>query len=65
VVQYLTKAEVAERLGVSEYTVSRYIRKGLLTAMKTTDNPQGAVRVTVDSYEAYVARHTVSPGRTR
>ncbi|GAA4238719.1 hypothetical protein GCM10022254_55830 [Actinomadura meridiana] len=64
-VQYLTKAEVAERLGVSEYTVGRYIRKGLLTAMKTTDTQQGAVRVTVASYEAYVARHTVSPKRAR
>ncbi|WP_165964424.1 helix-turn-helix domain-containing protein [Actinomadura sp. KC216] len=59
--QYLTKAEVAERLRVSEKTVDRYIRRGFLKAIKTTDTPQGAVRVTVASYEAYVARQTVTP----
>ncbi|MGI5418698.1 helix-turn-helix domain-containing protein [Actinomadura luteofluorescens] len=61
--QYLTKAEVAERLRVSEHTVARYIRRGLLTAVKTTDTPQGQVRITTDSFEAYVARQTVTPGR--
>lgn len=59
--QYLTKAEVAERLRVSEHTVARYIRRGLLTAVKTTDTPQGQVRVTTDSYDAYVARQTIAP----
>ena len=62
--RYLTKAEVAERLRVSEHTVARYIRRGLLTVVKTTDTPQGQVRITAASFEAYVSRQTVAPERT-
>lgn len=63
--RYLTKAEVAERLRVSEKTIERYIRRGLLDAIKTTDAPQGAVRVTMASYEAYVAERAVTPEGAR
>ena len=60
--QYLTKAEVAERLRVHEHTVARYIRRGLLEAVKTTDTPHGHVRIPTDSYEAFLAKRAVKPG---
>lgn len=51
---FLTRAEVAERLDVSERTVDRYIRRGLLTAIKTPGAPNGTIRISKESFDQYV-----------
>ena len=63
--EYLTKAEVAGRLRVTERSVNRYIAAGLLEAVKTTDTPNGHIRITVTSYEAFVAERAVTPADAR
>lgn len=55
---YLTKAEVADLLRVHEATVSRYIKKGLLRAVKNPGS-NGHVRIEKASVDEYIAEHAV------
>lgn len=52
---YLTRAEAAERLGVSERTVDRYIRRGLLRAKKGPV-PVGSVHVHASSVDRLLSK---------
>lgn len=54
----LTKTEVAEILRVHEATVSRYIKKGLLRAVKNPGT-NGHVRIEKESVDEYLAKHVV------
>lgn len=57
--QFLTVDEVAERLRVSRWSVGRYIKSGSLKAIKA-DGPNGAVRIPLASYAAFLDDHTVT-----
>lgn len=58
----LTAREVAERLGVSSETVLRYVRKGILPAIRL---PGGAIRFREDWLEDWLAaRATVGDTRS-
>lgn len=57
----LTLDEVAEHLRVSVATISRYIRSGALTAIKTTDGKRSSVRIQPSEYEAFLQRRTFPP----
>ncbi|WP_018809932.1 helix-turn-helix domain-containing protein [Salinispora arenicola] len=58
--QHLTVSEVASLLRVSRWSVGRYIKSGALMATKA-DGPNGAVRIPLSSYVAYIDDHTVTP----
>jgi excisionase family DNA binding protein len=55
---WLTRAETAEILRVHEITVDRYIKRGLLNAMKNP-GPNGHVRIAKASLDAYIASRAV------
>ncbi|MEV4384364.1 helix-turn-helix domain-containing protein [Micromonospora sp. NPDC049580] len=57
--QFLTIDEVAGRLRVSRWSVRRYIESGALKATKA-DGRNGAVRIPLSSYVAYIEAHTVT-----
>ena len=57
---WATKREAREALHVSDQTVSRYIRHGLLTAVKA--HPSRRVYVHRDSIVTLLARSTVVSG---
>lgn len=52
VTKLLTVEEVADRLRVSRFTVYRWIKKGILEAIKI----DGAVRVEEEAYEKLLAK---------
>ncbi len=55
---WLTKQETAEILRVHEVTVDRYIKRGLLKAIKNP-GPNGHVRINKESLDAYIATRAV------
>ncbi|WP_431728238.1 helix-turn-helix domain-containing protein [Verrucosispora sp. TAA-831] len=55
--QHLTVDEVADLLRVSRWSVGRYIKSGALEATKA-DGRNGAVRVRLSSYVAFIEAHT-------
>ncbi|MBA9003707.1 helix-turn-helix domain-containing protein [Thermomonospora cellulosilytica] len=57
---YLTRAEVAATLRVHERTVDRYVRQGLLKAIKAP-GPNGSVRISEESLKEYLESQTVQP----
>lgn len=57
--QHLTVDEVADLLRVSRWSISRYIKSGNLRATKAP-GPNGAIRIPVSSYRAYIDAHTVT-----
>jgi excisionase family DNA binding protein len=57
--QHLTVDEVADLLRVSRWSVGRYIKSGALKATKAP-GPNGAVRIPISSYQAYIEAHTVT-----
>lgn len=57
--QYLTVREVADYLGISRWTVVRYVEVGELDAIKA-NGERGAYRVSMASVSAYLDRHTVN-----
>ena len=57
--QFLTVDDVAERLRVSRWSIGRYIKSGALKATKAA-GPNGAVRIPLSSYVAYIEAHTVT-----
>ena len=56
---WLTKRETAEILRVCEATVDRYIKRGLIKAIKNP-GPNGHVRINQESLDAYIATRAVS-----
>lgn len=62
----LTRAEVAARLRVHEATVDRYIKRGLIGAIKGP-GPNGTVRIPEEALDDYLAAHAIAtegePGR--
>jgi excisionase family DNA binding protein len=54
----LTRAEVAKRLRVHEHTVDRYIRRGLIKAIKS---PSGIVRIEESALDEYLRVNVVVP----
>jgi excisionase family DNA binding protein len=59
---YLTVADVAERLQLSEVSVRRKIREGTIPAVRLSRAGRGALRVPEHELEAWLARR--SPRRT-
>lgn len=59
---YLTFPQVCERIGRSRSTVRRLIAQRKLVAIKTTTSPQGRVKITVASVEAYEERAAAEHG---
>ncbi|XTZ18153.1 helix-turn-helix domain-containing protein [Micromonospora echinospora] len=57
--QYLTVREAATYLGLSRWTVRRYVDLGELSAIKG-DGERGAFRISASSVRAYIQRHTVT-----
>ncbi|MEK8108696.1 helix-turn-helix domain-containing protein [Micromonospora sp. M12] len=55
--EFLTIDEVAERLRVSRWSVSRYIKSEALHAIKG-DGRNGPVRISLSSYVAFIEAHT-------
>ena len=53
--QYMTVAQVAERLQLSELTVRRRIASGEIPAVRLTRRSRGAVRIPADELDAWVA----------
>jgi excisionase family DNA binding protein len=51
---YLTVAEVAERLAVSELTVRRRIAEGEIPAVRLSTSRRAAVRIPADGLEAWL-----------
>ncbi|WP_420123867.1 helix-turn-helix domain-containing protein [Nakamurella sp.] len=62
--RFLTVQEVADILRVSRWSVGRYIEAGALEAIKG-DGPNGSVRVSLRSLNAYIEAHTVTAKETR
>ncbi|MBM0274103.1 helix-turn-helix domain-containing protein [Micromonospora tarensis] len=58
--QFLTIDEVAERLRVSRWSVTRYIKSGALKATKTGHGRNGAVRIPLSSFITWINDHTVT-----
>lgn len=58
--EYVMKQQVQERLSVSHDTLDKLIANGEITAVKIGR----AVRVDLDSVEAYLAKHTMSKGKS-
>jgi excisionase family DNA binding protein len=58
--QHLTVDEVAGLLRVSRWSVGRYIKSGALKATKA-DGRNGAVRIPLSSYAAFIEDHTEHP----
>lgn len=57
----LTARDVAELVGVHVETVLRWVRQGLIPAVRL---PGGAIRFRHDELEAWLAEHsTATPGR--
>jgi excisionase family DNA binding protein len=56
--QYLTTQEVADRLGVSVFTIRRYIRAGKLRAVKL----DGAYRLSRDELAAFLRSRQIGSG---
>ena len=54
----LTRKEAAQRLRVHEVTIDRYIRRGVLEAVKM-GGLHGPVRIPEQSLLDYVEQHTV------
>lgn len=52
---YLTRAEAAELLRVSERTVDRYIKRGLLTAIQGRPGTQNIVQISERSVTEFLA----------
>lgn len=59
---YLTFPQVCDRIERSRSTVRRLIVQRKLVAIKTTTSPQGRVKITVASVEAYEALHAAENG---
>lgn len=57
----LTRAEAAERLRVHPHTVDRYIRRGLIKAIKNPGAANAPVRIEEAELVAYLERHQVEP----
>jgi len=55
--QYMTVAQVAQRLQVSGDYVRKLIRKGFLQSVKLPGGPRGPVRINVDSLNKFIAKH--------
>lgn len=62
--QYLTVREAADYLGISRWTVRRYVDAGELEAIKG-EGERGAYRIAKSSVRAYIQRHTVTAEETR
>lgn len=59
--EFLTVDEVATALRVSRWSVGRYIDAGELEAVKTgPPGRNGAVRIPLRSYQAFIQRNTVT-----
>ena len=52
--QYLTIADVAERLAISELTVRRRIAPGEIPAVRLSRRRRGAVRIPEDELDAWL-----------
>jgi excisionase family DNA binding protein len=52
--QYMTVAEVAEKLSVSELTIRRKIATGTIPAVRLAGNGRGAVRIPEDGLDAWL-----------
>jgi excisionase family DNA binding protein len=62
--QHLTVDEVADLLRVSRWSVGRYIKSGELKAIKAC-GANGAIRIPLSSYRAYIKAHTVTASEER
>lgn len=63
--QRLTLQQAADRLGIHDQTLRRYIRRGLLRAFKTPSVSKfgGRYRILAADLEKFRARHLVGPDR--
>ena len=63
--QRLSLQQAADRLGIHDQTLRRYIRRGLLRAFKTPSVSKfgGRYRILVADLEKFRARHLVGPTR--
>lgn len=59
--QYLTIADVMDRLAVTRITVRGLIKRGELEAVKLGDARNAGVRISEDSLRAYIDRRRVQP----
>jgi excisionase family DNA binding protein len=61
----LTLQQAADRLGIHDQTLRRYIRRGLLRAFKTPSVSKfgGRYRILATDLEKFRARHLVGPDR--
>lgn len=57
----LTTGEVAEWLGLSRWTVSRYVRDGVLPAFRIGPG-KGVIRIDRAAVEAWLAKRSIVPG---
>ncbi|MEO3929284.1 helix-turn-helix domain-containing protein [Micromonosporaceae bacterium B7E4] len=62
--EFLTVDEVAAALRVSRWSVGRYIAAKELEAIKAPGR-NGAVRISVRSYQAFIQRNTVTAQEQR
>lgn len=58
--QLLTIDEVESYLGVSRWSVTRFIKAGELEAIKLGDARNAPVRIPLSSVRAYIQSHTVT-----
>jgi excisionase family DNA binding protein len=57
----LTVDEISARLRVTKKTVFNLVRSGELAAIKTSGAPNAPLRITEESFAAYIERNRVVP----
>jgi excisionase family DNA binding protein len=62
---FLTVDEVGAYLGVSRWSVTRYIKAGALEAIKLGDARNAPIRVPLSSVQACIQSHTVTAEEKR
>jgi excisionase family DNA binding protein len=55
--EYYTTQEVADRLGVSVFTIRRYVRAGLLRSVRL----EGSYRIARADLQAFLSRREIGP----